>query len=124
MVYSPKLTFIDNGNNQTKVELAPSKTICFGSLEFTTDCFGHLSLSPKGNDLGTAFIGMVHSGSPSLHTILEESSDKGNAASGNGGSYGFPDPRGCNMVTPIVPITTTPLPESTLAHLTILTVQL
>jgi hypothetical protein len=90
MVYSPKLTFIDNGNNQTRVELAPSKTICFGSLEFTTDCFGHLSLSPKGNDSGTVFIGMVHSGSPSLHTILEESSDKGNAASGNGGAMDSP----------------------------------
>jgi hypothetical protein len=33
-----------------------------------------------------------------------------------------PPPRGCNMVTPTVPITTAPLPENTLAFLTIPTV--
>jgi hypothetical protein len=38
------------------------------------------------NDLGTIIVGMVHSGSPSLHTILEESSDEGDIASGEGGA--------------------------------------
>jgi hypothetical protein len=40
MIYSLKLIFIANGNNPTGVGLAPGETICFGSLEFTTDCFG------------------------------------------------------------------------------------
>jgi hypothetical protein len=48
MVYSSKLSFVANSNNPTGVGLAPAKTICFGSLEFTADRFGHLSLSPHG----------------------------------------------------------------------------
>jgi hypothetical protein len=82
MVYSPKLTFVNNGNKLTNVRLA----------------------------LG--------------ETILEESSDEGDIASGGGGSSGFPNPRWCNVVTPIVPITTTPLPKITLALLTTPTIQL
>jgi hypothetical protein len=92
MVYSPKLTFIANGNNPTGIGLAPGETIYFGSLEFTTDHFGRLSLSPNGEDSGAIFVGMVHSGSSSLHTALEELSDEGNATSGKGGSFGLPDP--------------------------------
>jgi hypothetical protein len=71
MVYSLKLTFIANRNNLTDVGLVPGETICFSSLEFTANCFGHLNLSLEGDDLGFIFIGMMHSGSPSLHTILE-----------------------------------------------------
>jgi hypothetical protein len=93
------------------------ETICFGSLEFTADRFDRLSLSPEGNDSGTAVIGMVHIGSPSLHIALEESSDKGNAALCDGGSSGFPVPRGCNVVTLIVPITTIGEHSDTSNHL-------
>jgi hypothetical protein len=50
MVFSPKLTFVSNGNNTNDVGLIPSETICFGSLKFTTDRFGRLSLSPEGGD--------------------------------------------------------------------------
>jgi hypothetical protein len=106
MFYSPKITFVADGNNLTDVGLTPTKIICFGSLEFTTNRFSNLSLSPKGNDSGTVLIGMVHSGSPSMHTILEESSDECDTTSVRGGSSRFPDPRGCNVVTPTVPITT------------------
>jgi hypothetical protein len=92
MVYSPKLTFIANCNNSTDIGLAPGETICFGSLEFTADRFGCLSLSPKGQDSGTVFVGMVHSGPPSLHTTLEELSDEGDTTLGEGGISGLPDP--------------------------------
>jgi hypothetical protein len=44
MVYSPKLTFVTNGNNSIDVGLALGKTIRFGSLKFTADCFSNLSL--------------------------------------------------------------------------------
>jgi hypothetical protein len=84
MVYSPKLTFIANCNNPIGVGLAPGESICFGSLEFTADRFGCPSLSPKGDDSGTVFIGMMHNGSPSLYTILEESSDEGGTTLGKG----------------------------------------
>jgi hypothetical protein len=65
---------------------------------------------------------MMHNGSPSLHTILEESFDGSSTTSGEGGSFGSPGPQGCNMVTPTVPITTTPPSENTPALLTIPTV--
>jgi hypothetical protein len=89
MVISSKLSFIANGNNPTSVGLAPGQTIHFGSLEFTVDHLGRLSLSPEEDDSGAIFIGMVHSGSPSLHITLEDSSDDGGDALGIGGA---PDP--------------------------------
>jgi hypothetical protein len=67
MDYSPKLTFIANSNNLTSVRLTSGETICFGSLELTTDRLGNLSLSPEGNDPGIVFVVMVHNGSLSLH---------------------------------------------------------
>jgi hypothetical protein len=48
MVYSPKLTFITNHKNTTSIGLALGETIYFGSVEFTTDRFSRLSISPKG----------------------------------------------------------------------------
>jgi hypothetical protein len=35
MVYSLKLSFMANGSNPTGVDLTPSETIFFSSLEFT-----------------------------------------------------------------------------------------
>jgi hypothetical protein len=106
MVYSLNLTFIANRNNSTGIDLAPGETIYFGSLEFTADCFGRMSLSPEGDDPGAIFIGMMHNGSPSLHTVLEESFVRGSMTSDERGSSRSPGPRGCNMVTLTVPITT------------------
>jgi hypothetical protein len=90
MVYSPKLNFVANGNNLTGIGLTPGETICFGSLEFTTGHFGNLSLSPEENDPGVIFLGMVHNGSLSLHTVLKESYDKGDATSHRGVSSSSP----------------------------------
>jgi hypothetical protein len=47
MVPSPKLSFVANGNNPTSVGLALGNTIHFGSMEFTTDRLGRLSLFPQ-----------------------------------------------------------------------------
>jgi hypothetical protein len=57
MVYSPKLTFVANGNNPISIGHAMGETICFDSLELTIDCLGCLSLSPHGVDSGAVFIG-------------------------------------------------------------------
>jgi hypothetical protein len=88
------------------VALAPGESTWFESLEFNTDSFSNLSLYPEGNELGAIFVGLVHSGPSSMHTIQEESSNEGNTAFGGVGNSGLPSPRGCNMVTLIAPITT------------------
>jgi hypothetical protein len=108
------LLFITNDNNPTGVGLAPGSTIHFGNLEFTADRLGHLSIPPQEWDSCTMFIGMVHNWLSSLRTTLGESFDEDDATSGAGGSLGSPGPRGCNMVTSMDPIVTTPVPESTL----------
>jgi hypothetical protein len=113
MVTSPKLSFIANSNNSTVVGLTSGKTIRFDSLEFIADRLGRLSLSPKEQDSSTIFVGMVHTGSPSSHTIPEDSTSEGAAALATGGSSGSPGPRACNVVNLIVPITTTPALENT-----------
>jgi hypothetical protein len=61
-----------------------AKLFTWGSLEFIADCVDSLSLSAKGNDSGIVFMGIAHSGSPSLHTILEDSTNKFNTASTRG----------------------------------------
>jgi hypothetical protein len=58
MVYSPKLSFVANGSNPTDVDLAPDETICFSSLEFTTDSLCRLCLSPQEGDSGALFVWM------------------------------------------------------------------
>jgi hypothetical protein len=122
MFNSLKLPFISIDSYPTGVSLALGKTIHFSNLEFTVDHLCHLSLSSKEWDSDTIFIGMVHSGSPSLHTALEDSSDEDGAASGAGGSSRSPGPRECNVVTPTVPNTTTPASENTPTLQTIPTV--
>jgi hypothetical protein len=67
---------------------------------------------------------MVHNWSPSLHTILEESTNEGDTAFSGGGSFDFPISQGCNIVTPSAPIKTTLPSEGTPATLTIPTVPL
>jgi hypothetical protein len=93
MVNSPKLSFVSNSNNLTGIDLAPGETIPFGSMEFITDHLGRLSLSPYEGDSSTIFVGMVHSGSPSLDTGLEDSSDEGSTTSCAGGALDPPAPR-------------------------------
>jgi hypothetical protein len=92
MVASPQLSFVANSSNPTNVGFALGETISFDSLVFTVDHPGRLSLSPKEQDSCAIFIGMVHGGSPSLHTALEDSLDEDDATSGTRGFLDPPDP--------------------------------
>jgi hypothetical protein len=106
MVHSPKLAVINDSKHLTGISFTHGKTIYSGSLEFIADCFGSLSLSDEGNVSSAVFVGMTHSRSPSLHTILEDSANEGGTTSSRGGNSSFPISRGCNMVTRTIPITT------------------
>jgi hypothetical protein len=88
------------------IELTWGEILRFRNLEFITDHFDNQSLSPEGNYSGIIFVGMVHRRSPSLHAILVESTSEDDLASSDGGSFGFPIPRECNVVTPAIPIMT------------------
>jgi hypothetical protein len=124
MVHLPKLTITTDGKHQTDINFTLGETICFRSLEFTADRFGSLSLSNEENVSGAVFMGMTHNGSPSLHTILEKSADEGDTTSSKGRSSDFPISQECNMMTPFIPITTTPPSEGTPTPLAIATVPL
>jgi hypothetical protein len=124
MVHSSKVTIIADSKHQTGISFTLGETVRFDSLEFITDRFGRLSLSDKGNVLGPVFVGMAHSGSPSLHTILKDSVDKGDTPSSGGRSFDFPISRECNVVAPSIPIKTAPRTKGTSTHLTIATVPL
>jgi hypothetical protein len=56
---------------------------------------------------------MAHSGSLSLHAILEESPSEDNSTLSEGESSSFPVLRACNAVISVVPSVTTPPPEET-----------
>jgi hypothetical protein len=79
-----------NGSILSDVEIAWAETIRFGHLELITDHFDNLSLSLKGNDSDVVLVGMVHSGLPSLHAILEESTNGDDSTSSDRGSSSFP----------------------------------
>jgi hypothetical protein len=90
MVHSLKLTIITDGKRHTGIGFSPGETIYLGSLEFIADRFDSMSLSLDESDSGVVFVGMVPSGSSSLYTILEESTNEGDTASNGGGSSSFP----------------------------------
>jgi hypothetical protein len=124
MVHSSTLVITADGKHLTCIGFSLGKTVHFGSLEFITDCFGSLSLSPKGNDPVAIFVGTACIELPSLRTILEDSTDEFYTTSSREGSSDFPISWRRNMVTPHVPIMTTPRPEDASAPQTIATVPL
>jgi hypothetical protein len=124
MVHSSTLIVTTDCERLTYGGLSHGKTVHFGSLEFITDCFSSLSLSLKGNDSGTVFVGMAHSGSASMHTILVDSINMFYMTSSGEGSSGFPISRMCSMGILSAHITITPWPEGVLTPQTMATVPL
>jgi hypothetical protein len=117
MVHSSTLIDSTDGEHLTYGGFNLGKTIHFGSLEFIADCFGSLSLSPKGNNSGVAFVGMAHSGSPSPCTILEDFANEFYTTSSIMGSSSFPISQRRSMVTLSIFIMTTPrLEDSSTPH--------
>jgi hypothetical protein len=61
MVPSSALTVVANDECLSCGGFSLSETICFGSLEFTTDCFGDQSLSPRRDISDATMAGSTHS---------------------------------------------------------------
>jgi hypothetical protein len=90
IVHSLELTIIVDDKHLTCGGFSLGKIVRFRSLEFITDCFNSLSLSPRENNSDAIFVGTAHSRSPSMCTILEESIDEFYTAYSREGSFCFP----------------------------------
>jgi hypothetical protein len=67
------------------------ETIRFGSLEFITDCFSGLSLSPMGDSSDAVTMGSTHSGPPSPRwTMIGDPIEGSSMASDGGGRIDLP----------------------------------
>jgi hypothetical protein len=91
------------------------ETIWFGSLQFITDYFDSLSLSPKGSDSGAIFMGTTHNGSLSLWAMIEDSTEEFYMASNGERGSGLPFSQRHGIGAPPVLVATTPWLEDLLA---------
>jgi hypothetical protein len=115
IVHSSMLTVIIDGECLPCDDFSLGETVCFESLEFIIDCFGRLSLSPRGGESGAIFVGATRSGSSSLRTMIEDSTDEFYTISSREGSSDLPVSQRCITGALPAPITTTPWPEDALA---------
>jgi hypothetical protein len=91
MVHSSALAISADGECLTCSGFSLSKTLRFESLEFIADCFGGLSLSPRRNDSGAAFMGSTHTRPPSLlRAMIEDSTKEFYMASSGEGGFDLP----------------------------------
>jgi hypothetical protein len=94
MVHSSTLAVATDGERLTSGNFSLSETVPFGSLDFITDCFGDLSLSPKGGgggDSSAIFVGTTRNGGDSS-AIFVGTPDKFYTTSSGEGSSGLPVP--------------------------------
>jgi hypothetical protein len=105
------LTVATDGERLACGGFSLGEIIHFGSLEFITYYFNSLCLSPKGSESCTIFVGTTHSGSPSLHAMIEDSTDEFHTASSREASSGLPASRRHGTGAPPAPIATIPWPE-------------
>jgi hypothetical protein len=109
----PELAIATGDIYRSSAELTQDEAICFEGLKFITNPSDDQSLLPKGSDSSTVYVGMAHSGLPSLHAIFEESPKDDDLASSDGGSSSFPISWECNVVASAIPIATMPPLEET-----------
>jgi hypothetical protein len=107
MVHSSTLAIATDGEHLMCDGFSLDETIRFGSLEFIIDCFDSVSLSPKGSDSSAIFVGRIHSRSPSLRAMIEESTNMFYMASSGEGSSNLPISWRHGTGAPPTPITAT-----------------
>jgi hypothetical protein len=124
VVHSSVLPIATDNECLTGGGFSLDKTVHFGSLEFIVDCFGSLSLSPKGSNSGPVLMGSTHSWSPSLRPMTEDSTKEFYMASSGEGGSGLPSSPWHSTGAPSVPLATTPWLEDILVTQAMTTVPL
>jgi hypothetical protein len=119
------ITIALNGECLTCGGFSLGKTNRLENFELTIDYFGGLSLYPRRDDLGAAFMGSTRSGTPSpWRTKIEDSAEEFQTPSSREGGFGLPSPRRHGTGLPPTPVTTTPRMENALATQATMTVPL
>jgi hypothetical protein len=91
------------------------ETILFGRLEFITDFFGGMSLSPRRDHSNVTVMGSSCSGPPSpLWVMIGDSTEEFHAASDEEGWIDLLSPRRHDMGASLTPAITISWPENTL----------
>jgi hypothetical protein len=99
------------------------ETVHFGRLEFITDCFGGMSLSPRRDGSDVAFMGSTHRRPPSpLWAMMGDSTKEFHMVSSGEVGSSLPSPRRHDTGAPPSPATTTSWLESTPATQAMMTV--
>jgi hypothetical protein len=70
MVHSSTLAVATDGERLTSGNFSLSETVPFGSLDFITDCFGDLSLSPKGGGGATQVLSLLERPATGVTQVL------------------------------------------------------
>jgi hypothetical protein len=108
MVPSSVLALLANGEHLTCGGFSHGKTVRFGKHEFIADCFGGLSLSPRGSDLNAALMGPTRSGPLSLlRAKIEDITEEFQTVSSREEDT-TPSPRRHNTRALPTPVTTAP----------------
>jgi hypothetical protein len=109
MVPSSTITVVADGERLTCGGLSLSEIVRLGSFKFISDYFDGLTLSPRRGNLGAAFMGSTHSGTPSpWRTMIEDSTEQFLTTSSSEGGFGLPFNRRHGTGAPSAPVTSTP----------------
>jgi hypothetical protein len=117
MVPSSAFVPIIGGKRSSGDGFPLGKTICFGSLEFVTDRFSSLSLSPLGGGSGAIIMGLARGGPPLLLRTLTGCPIEGfPVAHGGEGRTELLSPGRHGVESPPISTTTIPQPENPLTN--------
>jgi hypothetical protein len=116
MVPSSSIPITADGERLACGGFSLDEPIHLGNIEFITDYFNGLSLSPRRGNKDAIFVGLTRSGaSTPQRAMIEDSTEKFLTALSGEGSFSHPSPRRCRTGAPFACTATTTWKENSLA---------